>query len=48
LNGESRKDIAVAFVSFGAGAVIAALLGNSATRAKLTDGTRKLLRITEK
>ncbi len=48
MNGESRKDFAVALLSFAAGAVIAAVLGNSATRSKVTEGTRKLLKKAQK
>ena len=42
MNGESRKDFAVALASFAVGAVIAAILGNSKAREKLVEGSKKL------
>jgi hypothetical protein len=45
MSGESRKSIAVALFSFAAGATLAAVLGNSTTRSKLSEGSKKLLRI---
>jgi hypothetical protein len=55
MNGESRRSFAVALVSFAAGAAVAAVLGNSKTRAKLAEHgknaaerSKKLLQRTEK
>jgi len=45
MSGESRRSFAVAVFSFAAGAVLAAVLGNSETRNKLSEGSKKLLRI---
>jgi len=45
MNGESKRSFAVAVVSFSVGAVLACILGNSATRSKLTEGSKKLLRL---
>jgi hypothetical protein len=47
LNGESRKNFAVALASFAFGAVLAGVLGNSDMRAKLVEGGKKLLRKVE-
>lgn len=43
MNGESRKDFAVALVSFAIGAAIAGVLGNSKAREKLVEGSKKLV-----
>jgi hypothetical protein len=43
LNGESKRNFAVALASFAVGAVLAGILGNASTRAKLVEGSRKLL-----
>ena len=43
MNGESRKDFAVALVSFAIGAAIAGVLGNSKAREKLVVGSKKLV-----
>lgn len=42
MNGESRKNFAVALASFAIGAVIAGVLGNSKARGKLVEGSKKL------
>ena len=41
MNGESKRSLAVALASFAAGAAIAAVLGNSKTRAKLAEHGKK-------
>jgi hypothetical protein len=41
LNGESRRSLALAVVSFAIGAVIVAVLGNSKTRAKIAEHGKK-------
>jgi hypothetical protein len=45
MNGESKRSFAVAVVSFTVGAILASVLGNSATRSKLTEGSKKFLRL---
>jgi len=42
---ESKRSFAVAVFSFAAGAVLASVLGDSATRNKLSEGSKRLLRI---
>ena len=44
MNGESRKDFAVALASFAVGAVVAGVLGNTRTREKLLEASKKLVR----
>lgn len=43
MNGESKKQFAVALASFAVGAVLAGVLGNSKAREKLTEVSKKLL-----
>jgi len=50
MNGNSRKEFGLALASFAIGAVVAGVLGNTQTRGKLLDGSKKLadkLRTTE-
>ncbi len=47
MNGESRKNIAVAIASFTVGAVVAGVLGNSKAREKLTAFSKKLAQMSE-
>ncbi|MGA8857984.1 MAG: hypothetical protein WB643_12580 [Candidatus Bathyarchaeia archaeon] len=42
MNGESKRNFAVALASFAVGAVIAGVLGNSKTREKLVEASKKL------
>jgi hypothetical protein len=44
MNGNTRKDFAVALASFAAGAVVAGVLGNTRTREKLLEVSKKLAR----
>lgn len=48
MNGESRKSFAVALAVFAMGATIAAVLGNSKARQKITEHSKKLLHRAEK
>jgi hypothetical protein len=43
MNGETRKDFAVALVSFAIGAVIASVLGSSKARESLAEGSRRFV-----
>lgn len=47
MNGESRKNFAVALASFAVGAVIAGVLGNSKAREKIVEAGKKLTRTQE-
>ncbi len=42
MNGESKRSFALALASFAIGAVIAGVLGNSATRQQITRAGKKL------
>ncbi len=42
MNGESRKEVAVAIASFAIGAVVAGVLGNSKARERIAAVSRKL------
>lgn len=42
MNGQFKKQFAVALVSLAVGAVIASVLGNSKAREKLLEGSKKL------
>jgi uncharacterized membrane protein YoaK (UPF0700 family) len=42
MNGDSKRSFAVAIASFAVGAVIAGILGNSKTREKLLEASKKL------
>lgn len=42
MNGESKKQFAVALASFAVGAVLAGVLGNATARSKLIEGSKKL------
>jgi hypothetical protein len=46
MNGESKKHFALAIASFAVGAVLAGVLSNSQARAKLVEGSRKLIQRT--
>ncbi|MGA2785223.1 MAG: hypothetical protein ABSF09_11055 [Candidatus Bathyarchaeia archaeon] len=48
MSGDSRKSFAVAFAAFAIGATIAAVLGNSNTREKITEQGKKLLKRADK
>jgi uncharacterized membrane protein YoaK (UPF0700 family) len=41
MNGDSKRSFAVAIASFAVGAVIASVLGNSKTREKLLEASKK-------
>ncbi len=43
MNGEARKQFAVALVSIVVGAAVAVVLGNSGARNKLLEGSKKLV-----
>jgi uncharacterized membrane protein YebE (DUF533 family) len=42
MNGQFKKQFAVALVSLAVGAVVASVLGNSKAREKLLEGSKKL------
>ncbi len=42
MNGESRKEVAVAIASFAIGAVVAGVLGNSKARERIAAVSKKL------
>jgi hypothetical protein len=44
MNGETKKQFALALVSFAVGAVLAGVFGNPNARAKLAEGSKKLFR----
>jgi hypothetical protein len=48
LNGESKRSFAVAIASFAIGAVLAGVLGNPKTRARITEGSRSLAKKTKR
>jgi hypothetical protein len=43
MNGESKKQFALALASFAVGAAIAAILGNSKAREKLVEGSKNFI-----
>ena len=43
MNGESKRAFAVAIASFAVGAVVAAVVGNTKARDKLTEISKKLI-----
>lgn len=43
MNGENKKGFVLALVSFAAGALCAAVLGNPGAREKLIEGSKRLL-----
>ena len=47
MNGDTRKQFALALASFAVGAVIASVLGNSNAREKLAEWSKKLIRKAE-
>ena len=47
MNGDTKKQFALAFASFAVGAVVAAVLGSSKTREKLAEVSKKLIRSEE-
>lgn len=48
MNGDSKRSVAVAFAAFALGAAVAAVLGNSKTREKLTEQGKRLLKRVDK
>jgi hypothetical protein len=48
MNGESKRSFAVAIASFAIGAVVAGILGNAETRAKLSQGSKNFVKNTKK
>jgi hypothetical protein len=48
MNGESKRSFAVAVASFAIGAVVAGVLGNPKTRAKIAEGSRNLAKKTKR
>jgi uncharacterized membrane protein YoaK (UPF0700 family) len=44
MNGNTRKEFAVALASFAVGAVVAGVLGNTRTRERLLEVSKKLVR----
>jgi hypothetical protein len=47
MNGESRRSFALAVASFAIGAVLAGVLGNPKTRARIAEGSMKLAKKTK-
>ena len=48
MNGDSKRSFALALASFAIGAVLAGVLGNPATRAKISEGSKNLVKKTRK
>jgi hypothetical protein len=48
MNGESKRSFALAIASFAIGAVLAGVLGNPKTRAKISEGSRNLAKKTKR
>jgi len=48
MNGESKRSFALALVSFAIGAVVAGVLGNPKTRAKISESSKNLIERTKK
>jgi hypothetical protein len=48
MNGESKKSFAVAIASFAIGAVVAGVLGNPRTRAKIAESSKLLAKKTKR
>jgi hypothetical protein len=48
MNGESKRSFALALASFAIGAVVAGVLGNPETRAKISEGSKNLAKKTRK
>jgi len=48
MSGESKRSFAVAVASFAIGAVVASVLGNAETRAKLSEGGKNFVKKTKK
>ena len=48
MNGESKRSFALAIVSFTVGAVLATVLGNPKTRAKIAERSRNLAKRTKR
>jgi hypothetical protein len=44
MNGESKKSFALAVASFAIGAVLAGVLGNPKTRARIAEGSKNLVK----
>ncbi len=47
MSGESKRSFAVALASFAVGAIIASVLGNSKTRERLTEASKRLAKKTD-
>jgi hypothetical protein len=48
MNGESKRSFALALVSFAIGAVVAGVLGNPKTRARIAEGSKNLVKGTKR
>ena len=48
MNGESKRSFALALASFAIGAVVAGVLGNPKTRARIAEGSRYLAKKTNR
>ena len=48
MNGESKRNFALALASFAIGAVVVGVLGNPKTRAKISESGKNLVRTTKK
>jgi len=48
MNGESKRSFAVALASFAVGAVVAGVLGNPKSRARLVEGSRTIAKRTRR
>jgi hypothetical protein len=48
MNGESKRSFALALASFAIGAVLVGVLGNPKTRAKISEGSRNLVKRTKR
>ena len=48
MNGESKRTFALALLSFAIGAVLAGVLGNPKTRARIAEGSRDLAKRTRR
>jgi len=48
MSGESKRSLALALASFAAGAVVAGVLGNPKTLARITEGSKDLVEGTKR
>ena len=48
MNGESKRNFALALAAFAIGAVVTGVLGNPKTRARVAEGSRNLAKKTRK